>query len=209
MVGLNVAAQAFMAERAHNLATLDPLIGVRNFLDKTKPDLATCLPLNFSPSSLLCRVSSGAEDWTIQRVVVLVAVLLLGLWVVEALRGRSAKSWEVFAFTCPLSVMLSVVEWTHYQIVLAPLFVLLLFRFAREGASISLWTGFLVAFILASLIWQPYGSVVSAIRDLFSAHPPNEPSFLEGMAQFSQYILVITGVLWYSQRNFRVRDTAS
>jgi hypothetical protein len=209
VVGLNVAAQAFMAERAHNLATLDPLIGVRNFLDKTKPDLATCLPLNFSPSSLLCRVSSGAEDWTIQRVVVLVAVLLLGLWVVEALRGRSAKSWEVFAFTCPLSVMLSVVEWTHYQIVLAPLFVLLLFRFAREGASISLWTGFLVAFILASLIWQPYGSVVSAIRDLFSAHPPNEPSFLEGMAQFSQYILVITGVLWYSQRNFRVRDTAS
>jgi hypothetical protein len=209
VVGLNLAAQAFMAERAHNLGALDPLISVRNFVDKTKPSLATCLPLNFSPNALLCRVATGAEDWTIQRVVVLVAVLLLGLWVVEALRGRSARSWEVFAFTCPLSAMLSVVAWTHYQIMLAPLFVLLLFRFARDGASVSLWTGLLVAFILASLIWQPYGSVVSAIRGLFSAHPPNEPSFLEGLAQFSQYILVITGVLWYSQRNLRVRDTAS
>jgi Glycosyltransferase family 87 len=208
VAGLNLAAQAFMAERAHNLATLDPLISVRNFLDKTKPSIGVCLPLNFSPSSLLCRVSSGTQDWTIQRVVVLVAVLLLGLWVVEALRGRAAKSWEVFAFTCPLSAMLSVVAWTHYQILLAPLFVLLLFRFAREGASISLWTGLLIAFILASLIWQPYGSVVSAIRDLFSAHPWNEPAFLEGMAQFSQYILVITGVLWYSQRNLHARDTA-
>jgi hypothetical protein len=105
--------------------------------------------------------------------------------------------------------MLSVVAWTHYQIMLAPLFVLLLFRFAREGASISLWTGLVIAFILASLIWQPYDSVVSAIRDLFAAHPWNEPAFLEGMAQFSQYILVITGVLWYSQRSLRARNTAS
>jgi Glycosyltransferase family 87 len=200
VVGLNMAAQAFMAERAHDFATIDPLIPVRNFLDKTKPNLGLCLPLNFSPSSLLCRAAGGTQDWTLQRVIVVVGVLLFGMWVVDALRGRSATSWEVFAFTCPISVMLSVVAWTHYQIMLAPLFVLLFVRFAREGASIGCWAGLLTAFVLASLIWQPYGSVVSAVRGVFSPQPGHEPNFLEGIAEFSQYILVITGVLWYARR---------
>jgi Glycosyltransferase family 87 len=205
VVGLNLAAQAFMAERAHDLATLDPLIGVRNFLDKTRPNFGVCLPLNFSPSSLLCRSIGGVQDWTVQRVAVAVGVLLLGAWVVDALRGRAATSWEVLAFTCPLSVMLSVVAWTHYQIVLAPLFFLLFYRFVREGASVGAWAGLAVAFALASLIWQPYGSVVSAIRGVFSVQVWHEPTVLEGLAQYAQYILVVTGALWYARR--RLRDT--
>jgi Glycosyltransferase family 87 len=201
VVGLNVAAQALFAERAHDLATLDPLIGVRNFLDKTKPSIGVCLQLNFSPSSLLCRATGGTHDWTAQRIAAIVAVLLLGAWVVDALRGRDATSWEVFAFTCPLSVMLSVVAWTHYQIMLAPLFFLLLYRFTREGASAGAWAGFAVAFMLASLIWQPYGSAVSAIQGIFSSRPWHEPTVLEGFAQFAQYILIISGVLWYALRS--------
>ncbi len=203
VVGLNVAAQALMAQRAHDLATLDPLIGLRNFLDKTKPSIGVCLPLNFSPSSLLCRSVGGVQDWNAQRVAVALAVLLLGAWVVDALRGRGATSWEVLAFTCPLSVMLSSVAWTHYQIMLAPLFCLLFIRFVREGATLGTWAGLLTAFVLASLIWQPYGSVVSAIRGLFSAQPWHEPTVLEAIAQFAQYILVITGVLWYARRGLR------
>jgi Glycosyltransferase family 87 len=205
VVGLNVAAQGFLALRAHDFATLDPLIGVRNFLDKTKPNFFSCLPSNFAPVSLLCRATQNnlLQEATLQHVIALVAVLLLGLWVVDALRGRAASSWEVFAFTCPLSVMLSSVAWTHYQIMLAPLFFLLLFRFAREGGTVGAWAGLAVAFVLASLIWQPYGSVVGAVRGIFSPQPWHEPTVLEGLAQYAQYILVITGALWYARRSVR------
>jgi hypothetical protein len=200
VVGLNIAAQAFMAQRAHTLAALDPLIGVRNFLDKTGPQIGTCLQLNFAPSSLVCRAVGSPQDWTGQRIAAIVGVLLLGVLVLDSLWGSAADAWEIFAFVCPLSVMLSTVAWTHYQIMLAPLFLLLLFRFTREGAMPSLWAGLLIAFLLASLIWQPYGSVVSAIRGIFSPAPWHEPTVLESVAQFSQYILVITGVLWYARR---------
>jgi hypothetical protein len=204
IVGLNVAAQALMAARANDLATLDPLIGVRNFLDKTKPGGAhfyfLCAPVNFSPESLLCHVV-GVQHWTLQRIVVLCFVFLLGAWVVDALRGRAAVSWEVFAFTCPLSVMLGPLAWSHYQVMLAPLFFLLFFQFAREGASVGAWAGLMVALVLASLIWQPYGSIIGAIRSVTgAAETRHEPAFLEGLAQFAQYVLVITGVLWYVGR---------
>jgi hypothetical protein len=200
VVGLNVAAQAFMALRAHDLGTLDPWIGARNFLDKTRPNFAMCMPLNVSPISALCRAGAGLQDWNVLRAVSLGGVLLLGAWVVRALRGRAATSWEVFAFACPLSAMVSPLEWTHYQILLAPLFVLLLVRFAREGASFGAWAGLLAAFVLASLIWQPYGSIVSAAKGIFSPQAQHEPTTLEALAQFAQYILILTGVLWYMQR---------
>ncbi len=208
VVGLNVAAQALMAQRAHDLATLDPLIGLRNVLDKTKPNFFSCLPSNFAPVSLICRMGGGDPllDWKWQRFASVFAVALLGAWVVDALRGRGATSWEVLAFTCPLSVMLSSVAWTHYQIMLAPLFCLLFIRFVREGATLGTWAGLLTAFVLASLIWapqrgSPYGSIFMAIKGVVGRPPPpNEPRFVEGVAQLAQYLLVVTGVVWYLRR---------
>jgi hypothetical protein len=150
----------------------------------------------------------GAQYWTLQRILVLCFLLLLGVWVVWALRGRSVLSWEAFAFTCVLSAMVSSFEWTHYQVMLGPLFVLLLFRFAREGGGIGPWLGLLVAFVLASLIWEPYGTLFGSIRRVLTGRtePYNtlfggpERTFQEGIAQFAQYVLLATGVLWYAAR---------
>jgi hypothetical protein len=47
--------------------------------------------------------------------------------------------------------MLSPLEWSHYQVMLAPLFVLLLVRFTQDGAELDEWAGLAVAFVLASL----------------------------------------------------------
>src|SRR5947209_10473422 len=137
VIGISVAAQVFIATRAHDVVSrLNPLSSLQNFLHKTSPpNIYLCHPVNFSPGSLLCRAVGGAHYWTLQRIIVWCALLLLGAWVVRALRGRSILSWETFAFSCALSAMLSPIEWTHYQVMLAPLFLLLLFRFAREGAS--------------------------------------------------------------------------
>jgi Glycosyltransferase family 87 len=197
-VGFTVAAQAVLALRAHHLGTLDPLIALRNFTDRSKPSLFTCVDWNFSPGALLCR-QVGVQHPTLQRLAVWCFVLLLGGWVVRSLRGRPATSWEVAAFSLALSAMVSPLAWNHYQLMLAPLFFLLLVRFAREGASPDIWAGLLVAFVLASLIWQPYGSIADAIRALIPGvrHAVNRPLFLEGFAQFAQYVLVLTGVIWY------------
>jgi hypothetical protein len=212
-VAINEAAQVVLAVRAHDLGTLDPLIGLRNFLDKTKPGgpnfFFLCSPENFSPQSLMCRIV-GVQQWTVQHIFVLCGVALLGLWVVTALRHRSPLGWELFAFTCALSVMLGPLAWSHYQIMLAPLFVLLFVGLVTSGAGPGAVAGLLAAFVLASLIWQPYGTLIGAVHDVTggSGGGPTELSFLEGFAQFAQYVLVLTGVLWYLSRRALEREVA-
>ena len=55
--------------------------------------------------SLLCRAVGGFQFWTLQRIAVWCLLLLLGVWVISALRGRSILSWDAFAFVCALSAM--------------------------------------------------------------------------------------------------------
>ena len=201
VAAINFAALALLAFRAHNLAVISPIPSLRNFIDKAQPsNVWACQSENFAPGSLLCRLV-GHQDRGLQHIVVLVVVALLGACAIHALRGRGPSSWDAFAFICPLSVMLSPLAWTHYQIMLAPLFVLLVFRFTRDGAGFGAWAGLAVAFILASVMWQPYGTVIDAVRGLVSVHRNTargaEP--VADLAQFAQYVLVIIGVLWYAR----------
>jgi glycosyl transferase family 87 len=199
VVGLNVVGQAFMAVRAGSLSALNIFPVLQNFADKAKPsNYWACLPENFAPGSLLCRLV-GSGDWNFQHLIVWGAVALLGVWVVDALRGRAATSWETFSFTCALSVMISPIAWSHYQIMLAPLFVLLVYRFSREGAGVGVWAGLAISYVLASLLWQPFGTVIGGVRSVFVSTPMSEQSLFstEAVAEFAQYALVLTGVIWY------------
>lgn len=208
LFALNMAAQALMAARAGQIGPLDPLSGVRNLLNKTKPNKFLCHPLNFSPGSLLCRSVAGFQFWTLQRIAVWCLLLLLGAWVISALRGHSILGWEAFAFICALSAMTSPWEWNHYQLLLVPLFLLLLVRFVRDGAGVGSWLGLAVAFVLASLIWEPYGTLVGTVRQALTGRHQNYNvllqtpgvTFQEGIAEFAQYVLIISGALWFSGR---------
>jgi hypothetical protein len=204
IAALDVAAQALLALRAGDLATLDPTIGPRNLIHKTSAagNLFLCLPVNFSPTSLLCRLNGGDQHWwTLQRILALVLVGVLALWVVQSLRGRSALSWDLFAFACPFSVMLSALSWPHYQIMLAPLFLLLVVRLHEDGTT-GEWLGFLIAFAMASLIWAPFGNVIDGLRNL--PENPQTTNFVEVYAQFAQYLLILTGALWYTRHRYAV-----
>ncbi|MGI8429970.1 MAG: glycosyltransferase 87 family protein [Solirubrobacteraceae bacterium] len=197
----NIAGQALMAARAHDLGVMDPVRVIQNFDHKAGPTYgAACKSLNFAPGSLLCRLM-GDQNWFLQRVVVFLAVAVLGAWVIDALRGRAATSWEMLAFSSPLAVMLSPLDWAHYQVLLVPLFVLLLVRFVREGAGLGAWVGLAAAFVLCSLIWEPYGTLPGAVRALVSSHRETgyDLRSIDSVAQFAQYVLVITGLLWYAQ----------
>jgi hypothetical protein len=202
IVLLNVLAQALFALRAHDLATLDPTIGLRNLIHKTTAagNYFLCSSTNFSPTSTLCRLNGGFAHWTLQRLLVLGLIALLGLLVVGALRGRAALSWEVFAFACPFSIMLSALAWAHYQVMLLPLFLLLFTRFVTEGARPGEWAALVVAFVLASLMWDPYGTLVSTLQGDGQASLAST-TFLEQYSQLAQYVVIITGVVWYSRHS--------
>jgi Glycosyltransferase family 87 len=205
VIALNVVAQGFMATRAGNLAALNVLPVIKNFADKAKPEnIWACHPENFAPGSLLCRLA-GAQNWNAQHLIVWATVALLGAWVVDALRGRSMKSWEVFAFSCAISTMVSPIAWSHYQIMLAPLFVLLFVGFVTNGATIGTWAGLVVSFVLASLMWQPFGTSVGALRHLVDGAAQTQRALfsIAAVAQFAQYVLVLTGIIWYLQARAR------
>jgi Glycosyltransferase family 87 len=203
VAALSVAAQALLALRAHSITALNLYLPLHNFIEKSRPaNVWACHPENFAPGSLLCRLA-GSQNWTLQHFVVWGAVAVLGVLVLDAVRpsGAGLRSWEAFAFTLPLSAMLSPLAWSHYQILLAPLFLLLLVRFTNAGATNGEWLGLAVGFVLASLIWQPFGTSVGAVRGLFSAKAQtiHDLFAIESVAQFAQYLIVLTGVIWYTR----------
>ncbi|MGB9184979.1 MAG: glycosyltransferase 87 family protein [Solirubrobacteraceae bacterium] len=220
--GLSLASLGLLALRAHDFGVLNPITALTNFNHRSVLSPFTCVPYNYSPAATLCRLIgywpaslSAVERLsslpgvyshaTLQRVVVLIMVGLLGAWVATALKGRRAGSWELFAFTCALSVMVSPLAWSHYQLMLAPLLLLLWVRFVTEGAGLGSWGGLIVGFALASLMWAPYGSLWGGISSLFAAKATavTEPILVDDFAQFAQYILVVTGIWWYAQRHWR------
>jgi Glycosyltransferase family 87 len=211
VIGLNVAAQCFMAWRAHELGPLNLFKVLENFNTASGPTTyRACDVENFAPSSVLCQLV-GKGHWSLQHIVVLMGVALIAVWVVDALRPQRPLSWEVFAFTCALSVMASPVSWSHYQVMLAPLFVLLLVRFTREGATLGTWSGLATAFLLASLSWRPNGTLIGAVRGLHAGALESQAAWSPVMdiAQLAQYVLIFTGIMWYTQRRARESAKAS
>jgi hypothetical protein len=156
VIGLNVLAQALFAQRAHNLATLNPTIGLSNLLHKTTAagNVFLCASVNFSPTA---------------------------------------------TFACPFSIMLSALSWAHYQVMLAPLFLLLFYRFTTEGARLGEWVGLIAAFTLASLMWMPYGTLWSELGGSSSTSGDGATTFIEQYSALAQYIVVITGIVWYAR----------
>jgi hypothetical protein len=220
IAGLSVAGLALLAWRAHDLGRLDPVHALTTFTSRSGLGFYTCAPWNYSPGATICRLTgywpAGVDAVRgrtglpgvfahagVERVAALVLALALALWTVRALRGRGARSWEVFAFVCPLSAMLSPLAWSHYQILLAPLFVLLWIRFVRTGAGPGSWLALAGAFVLASLSWAPYGSLLGAIAGLFTTVHGGEPVLVDDVAQFAQYVLLLCGIWWYGLRGAR------
>jgi len=208
-VGLNIGAQGLYAIHAHAAAAFDPLSPARNFLKKSRPGSGyylACGHSNFSSQALLCR-TFGAKHWTLLTIVVWLALVCLAVWVVRALHGYDTASWECFAFTCVFSTMASSIDWSHYQVMLAPLIVLLVVRFSTVRTHALYWFGLLVAFVLASLTWSPYGAITDALQLHFrSTYQTNPHPLVANIAQYSQYILIVTATLWYRRHGRTVLD---
>ena len=192
-------AQAFLAWRARNLRDLSPIPALQTFLER--PIQWACHPENYSPYSLVCR-ASGGQYFGWQRLVTTAGVLLLILMAVDVIRGHPGRSWVIFAFACLLSPMVSPIAWSHYQILLLPMFVLLAAEFALRGASMIQWLSVAAAYLLAELAWRPLGTLVGAFRYLVNGQRENIQNMYHVMAvaEFAQYVLLIAALIWFASQ---------
>lgn len=198
--GLLAVSQAFLAWQANSAAALSPLPLLRAFSERSKPaNIWACHPENFAPGSTLCRLAGG-DNWAVQRSVILAFVAVLGLALFGALWRRVGGSWAVFGVTCLLSPMASPIAWSHYQLLLAPLFLVLVVEMTRRGAPVGLWAMLVVAYLLAALIWRPYGTLPGAIYHLITGRDQNQTLLNQQFAisQFAQYALAMTALTWFS-----------
>jgi hypothetical protein len=212
IAGLSMAGLGLAAWRAHQFSVLNPWAAVTNFANKSNPHLYgyAYSPDNFSPVGTLIRLG-GIPHWRLYEVAGVILVALLGIWTIDSLRGRQVTSWDAFAFIAALSVMISPIDWSHYQLMLAPLLVVLVVRMSREGGSVGDWLGLALAFVLASLVWRPDGTLTGTLHTLITqGHlPPDDPGSgatvpIETVSQWAQYVLVATGILWYLRSQSRV-----
>ncbi len=211
VIGLSMAGLALAAWRAHQFSVLDPWSAFSNFANKSNPHLYgyAYSPDNFSPIAAMLRLG-GLHHWRLYEVSGLALVALLGVWSIESLRDRLPTSWDAFACISVFSVMVSPINWSHYQLMLAPLLVALAVGMSREGASVGDWIGLALAFVLASLVWRPYGTLTGTVHSLVAQHrlPANTPDSgdavpLETLSQLAQYVLVMTAILWYRRSSMR------
>ncbi|HET9051634.1 MAG TPA: glycosyltransferase 87 family protein [Candidatus Dormibacteraeota bacterium] len=200
---LVAGAVALLAWRAHDLRVLDPISAYRNFDAKTLPypNGWSCHTENFAPTSTLCRLM-GADDWTVQRLIIAAFVLVLGAVAFDVVRGRDGRSWWVFAFASALSPMVSPLAWSHYQVMLAPLLVVVAVEVARGRPRIGEWATLAAGYALCELVWRPQGTLFGLIHRLGGAAPEDTQALFRvyEVSQFAQYVVFLAAVLVLGRR---------
>jgi len=195
---LSFGGLVFLAWRAGDPSVLNPFDYLAGFLSKGRGPIAACVPENYSPVALLCRL--GVEPSTTITIAVAAAVLLIGWLLIRHLTDSPEARWEVFAVACLLSGMLGPIDWASYGVLMAPLFLLLAYQFWRESAPPPLWIGLGLAFLLAELVWDPLESLAQT--------PVPVVVFSYTAGQFSQYVLLFVWARWRQLRRASVWSSA-
>lgn len=177
---------AFLAWRAGDAHLLNPFAYLAGFESKGAAPIFACVPENYTPVALLCRLGLPPSSW-------LTAAIALGVLAVAWLLIRrspdsEAGHWQVFAACCVLSPMVSPIAWSSYGVLMGPLLLLLAYEFWGGKAPARLWVGLALAYVLADLIWDPLESLARAPVLLVIA------SYSVG--QFGQYVLLLVWVRW-------------
>jgi hypothetical protein len=184
--GLSAIGLGFLAWRAGDLSLLNPVAYAAGFLAHGRGPTIACVPENYSPVALLCRL--GLPTGTPVILGVEVAVLTAGWLLMRRFRDLPGRRWETFAAAGVLSPMLGPIGWSHYQILLGPLLLLLAYQFQAGSAPAWLWVSLGVAYILSELVWDPLES--------FAQTPVPVVVFSYLMSQFAQYFALLTWVRW-------------
>src|SRR6202035_876977 len=108
----------------------------------------------------------------------------------------SGRAWEPFAVACLLSPLVGPVEWATYQLLFAPLMLLLAYQFWAERAPSRLWVYLVVAFLMCELVWDPVESLARA--------PVVVLVVSYSIGQFAQYLPPVVLFQWAWIRSHRL-----
>ncbi len=196
---LSAAGLGFLAWRAGDPSAADPIAYLQGFLSNGRASIAACIVENYSPAALLCRL--GLPPST-PIVVAVAALVVVAAWLlVRNLPDSPEGDWETFAAACFFSPMIGPIDWNHYGVLMAPLFLLLAYQFWREGAPRSMWIGLAAALVLSDLVWDPLASLAGASVPLLD--------LLYTAGQFGQYFLLLVWIRWRMLRASPARDLVS
>ena len=183
---LSAIGLGFLAWRAADLSVANPIAYLAQFLTKGRgPDYA-CVPENYSPVALLCRF--GVTGGSTLTAAVACVVLVAGWFLTRRLRAAPDARWELFAAAGLLSPMLGPIGWAVYQVLLAPLMLLLAYQFWADRAPLFLWLNLGGVFLLTMLVWDPLESLAQ------TPVPVLVVSY--SLGQFAQYFLLLLWVQW-------------
>jgi hypothetical protein len=199
IAALTLVGQGFLALRAHDPSVLNPLATLGNYAARARPWGAA--PDNFSPQAMVRRITYSKEPF--QRTVVTLGIVLAALLANESIKRSKGSSWELLGFTLLFSPMVSPMSWSHYQLLLAPMFVLLAYRFAAERAGWAWWLMLLFAYLLTALVQRPLATTVpGAVIGLLTgqAEEWQDTVRLLSLSQFAQYFLLLTAIGWFNRR---------
>jgi hypothetical protein len=205
IVVLTGLAQGFLALRAGDLGTLSPLPTIHNF--EAKGEHWIYSQENFSPRGMLTRLARSDPkegEGAFTRAASTFGVACFAVLSLAVL--GSGRSWELFAFACLLSPMLGPVAWGHYQIMLAPMLLLLGCEFSTQRARWPHWLGLLVSLALADLLLRPLPDTVpGGLVWLATGRREQFAEVLDVMAvsRMAQFVLLATALSWFGRGKTR------
>jgi hypothetical protein len=200
---LTFLGQGFLARRAHDSALLSPVSVFQNFARRATAFQSQ--PENFSPQALVQNLTRRNDAG--QRGAVLLGVAVALLLANESLRRSPGTSWEVFAFALLFSTLVGPISWSHYQVLLLPMFVLLAYQFSREQTGAAFWIALLFAYVLACLTQRPLDlTVPGAVRALFTGQREGWADMTQSLvlSQFAPYFLYAAGLGWFNRRGVNI-----
>lgn len=194
---LTVIGLGFLAWRAGDLSVANPMSYLSKFQTQARGPANACVIENYSPVALLCRL--GVHPTTALAAAVAFAVLGIGWLVIRQLQNDQHARWELFAMAALLSPMLGPIGWAIFQLLIAPLMLLLAYQFWAERAPVFFWANLGVVFLLTMLVWDPLesyaGTSVSVLVVSYTA------------GQFAQYFLILLWIQWVRIRLARGINT--
>jgi hypothetical protein len=108
------------------------------------------------------------------------------------LSRRLRSGWELFALACLVSPMIGPIEWASYQLLFAPLLLLLAYQFRAERAPVRMWFYLAAAFVMTEMVWDPFESLAGA--------PVVVLVVSYSIGQFAQYALILLWLWWLHLR---------
>jgi hypothetical protein len=192
--GFSAAGLGFLAWRAGDPSVLNPFPYLSAFAAKSRGPLAACVTQNYSQVALLCRL--GVPTSTVIPLVLGAAVIGLGWLLIRRFPPSSGRAWELFAVACLLSPLVGPIEWATYQLLFAPLLLLLAYQFWAERAPSRLWVYLVVAYLMCELVWDPVESLArTPVVVLVVSY---------SVGQFAQYLILVLLLQWAWIRSHRL-----